>query len=355
MKQYKVYKITNNLTQEIYIGYTSKSLQIRFYQHSNSAKLIGRKIREYGVENFDIALLESYDDKKLALSREIYFIEHLNSIYPNGYNITKGGNPGRQENLEKLKERLYLLKKFSKNSENQIKLLEGIIEDKESSFVVVSIKTKEIIFFKDKKTFTDAGFSYNKYMNGEYFVLKNERVNMDYDYYRNRYKKIHKMFPEEFSIGKVSWLNCDRESRIKKIQTGNAKTKKSMLGVNVINGEVLRFDGANDARRAGFSVSSIYSSLNKDVKTGQGYVWFYDEGQDDEYFRQEALKIIGSFKEKFNKSLIGTNIKTKEEVEFENITDASLKCGIKVKVISRHLKGDKGYANYVKGWKFRFK
>ena len=48
-------------------------------------------IRKYGVENFIVELIE-YCDVTKANEREIYYIKELNSVFPNGYNLTNGGS-----------------------------------------------------------------------------------------------------------------------------------------------------------------------------------------------------------------------------------------------------------------------
>lgn len=97
-----IYKFTNRLTGESYIG-QSKNIQKRYNEHKNRYDLFGSKnkstentyfhhmLRHYGFHNFDFEILEECDTEKLN-EREIYYIAFYNSLYPNGYNKTRGGN-----------------------------------------------------------------------------------------------------------------------------------------------------------------------------------------------------------------------------------------------------------------------
>ena len=97
-----IYKFTNKLTGESYIG-QSKNIQKRYNEHKNRYDLFGDKdkstentyfhqmLRHYGFHNFDFEILEECDIEKLN-EREIHYIAFHNSLYPNGYNKTRGGN-----------------------------------------------------------------------------------------------------------------------------------------------------------------------------------------------------------------------------------------------------------------------
>lgn len=89
-----IYIIKNKINDRVYIG-QSNDTEKRFISHckESSAKrgvsLIDRAIQKYGRENFYYEILESqitnYNE------REKYWIKYYNSLKPNGYNITEGG------------------------------------------------------------------------------------------------------------------------------------------------------------------------------------------------------------------------------------------------------------------------
>lgn len=96
----KIYKITNNLNNKVYIGQTTQSLTRRFNCHccnDTSGRgrnmYIKRAILKYGKEHFKISLIEETPIELLD-DREIYWISYYNS-YEEGYNLTIGGNSNR--------------------------------------------------------------------------------------------------------------------------------------------------------------------------------------------------------------------------------------------------------------------
>lgn len=107
----KIYMITNDLNDKIYVGQTIQSLGKRFKNHCCHTKsdrsenmYIKRAIHKYGKEHFHIVLLEEVDINLLD-EREKYWIERLDS-YNNGYNLTKGGQVSKYSEDRKLENRV---------------------------------------------------------------------------------------------------------------------------------------------------------------------------------------------------------------------------------------------------------
>jgi group I intron endonuclease len=107
-----VYKATNIINGKIYIGYTTKTLSERIKSHLSKANCLTQKhytqafklaLRKYGVDNFLWEELAICDSKKQACFLEKKFIEEFNSITPNGYNMTFGGEGGIPNNFVKQK------------------------------------------------------------------------------------------------------------------------------------------------------------------------------------------------------------------------------------------------------------
>lgn len=96
MKISGVYKITNNITGDFYIG-SSKNIKHRWAQHKclsvwknlPNSKLY-KAMAEFGLDNFKFEVLEETDTIK---EREQYWIEQLkptyNSIRANGHDIER--------------------------------------------------------------------------------------------------------------------------------------------------------------------------------------------------------------------------------------------------------------------------
>lgn len=98
-----IYKITNLINGDSYVGQT-RSFKIRFYRgyvpSINKWVLSGYQgdlghlfnaIRLFGVDKFEVSILEFNIELKELSNREIYWISHYNTFKDKGYNRTEGG------------------------------------------------------------------------------------------------------------------------------------------------------------------------------------------------------------------------------------------------------------------------
>ena len=93
-----VYKITSP-SNKIYIGLTSFICKKRLIEHVKNAKrngnnlLITKAIRKYKIENMIVdVLVDGIDDFEKLKDLEVFYISKFNSVAPNGYNCTEGGD-----------------------------------------------------------------------------------------------------------------------------------------------------------------------------------------------------------------------------------------------------------------------
>ena len=94
-----IYKITNKVNGKIYIGMTSRTVGQRMKEHfwgayiPNSSEyngLLGRAIRKYGKEKFQVKTLEEVNNEFLA-QKEIEYISFYDSFNKEkGYNKING-------------------------------------------------------------------------------------------------------------------------------------------------------------------------------------------------------------------------------------------------------------------------
>ncbi|MBR1645192.1 MAG: helix-turn-helix domain-containing protein [Selenomonadaceae bacterium] len=89
-----VYKITNLLNNKPYVGQTRQSIEKRFYQHAHANSPLGNAMRQCGLENFTIEVIERCDTQEQLDTREKFWIRALNCMTPNGYNQSLGGERG---------------------------------------------------------------------------------------------------------------------------------------------------------------------------------------------------------------------------------------------------------------------
>ena len=126
-----IYKITNIKENKSYIG-QSVNVFARWGSEGRNAfspisdeynSLLSQAIREYGIDNFEVEVLEECDEKDL-LTREQYYIQFFNTLEPYGYNKT-----GKVANVTKQKITMYDLngnvqKHFEKVKEAVLYLIE---------------------------------------------------------------------------------------------------------------------------------------------------------------------------------------------------------------------------------------
>lgn len=89
-----------------YIGQTSRTVEERVQQHkspSSSCRLVVFAYAKYG--SFEVQVLNKVDNAKLD-EYETYYIQHYNTLVPNGYNLTTGGEGGipSEETKQKMRE-----------------------------------------------------------------------------------------------------------------------------------------------------------------------------------------------------------------------------------------------------------
>lgn len=82
-----IYKITNQITNKSYIGYSDK-VEFRWNDHKNGrgSALVYQAIKKYGISNITFEILV-----EAAETEENFYIQKYNTMVPNGYNLTSGG------------------------------------------------------------------------------------------------------------------------------------------------------------------------------------------------------------------------------------------------------------------------
>lgn len=106
-----IYKSTNKITGKIYIGQTTKSLEQRIKGHLNESKIDKNRpfllsINKYGIGNFVFEIIDSADNLNELNDKEIYWIDFCNSVSPNGYNVTGGGQGKKMISTNELSKRI---------------------------------------------------------------------------------------------------------------------------------------------------------------------------------------------------------------------------------------------------------
>lgn len=95
-----IYRILNKITKKCYIGETKcKDVNKRWNQHKQTIEInkgcpaLRDAVKRYGIDNFEFSvLIICFDNERFK--HEIEYIKKYNSVAPNGYNLTNGGEGG---------------------------------------------------------------------------------------------------------------------------------------------------------------------------------------------------------------------------------------------------------------------
>lgn len=92
------YLITNKDTKKSYVGITTRDLHRRWYEHrlvaNSCGKLLAKAIKKYGEDSFEVMELATPIQNSIQALKELekLLIEQNNTLVPNGYNLTEGGD-----------------------------------------------------------------------------------------------------------------------------------------------------------------------------------------------------------------------------------------------------------------------
>lgn len=113
-----IYCITNILDGKQYVGLTTRKVE-ESNDYFGSGLYIRRAIKQYGKYNFKKEILEVCSNKKELGQRERYWVDKLNTLVPNGYNLTDGGEIGYVL-TEEARERISTkMKEYTLSSKNK--------------------------------------------------------------------------------------------------------------------------------------------------------------------------------------------------------------------------------------------
>jgi len=235
VRTYTLYKITNNITAQIYIGYTEKTLQHRLKQHKHLAKMqkgyfLHSAIRKYGEEYFTIESIYTTNCLNDIREKEIRHIIISNSMAPRGYNIHKGGLGGDTltnhpdlKNIKKIMSEKHLLSQVrGKNHPRYIQYSEDIRSQVvEMYFSFEMFSPRQIIRkynITSKDTFNRIIFESNRKLYRS--LIERFKVNKD------NLQKLHKLyFLDKKTIREISQLTNLAEGSICKIIREEFKTE----------------------------------------------------------------------------------------------------------------------------------
>ena len=244
-----IYKITNKNNNKIYIGQTIKSRPSdRFSQHRYNARHLNqekgisylhRAMHEEGVNNFIFEIIEEIDNELLN-EREQYWIATYDSIAPNGYNLTKGG------------------------------------EGTKGYARVQSLEEREKRKISNKQYYIDHPEAIEK-------ARENTKKLWDNDEYRRKVTEGNKKFAQEHpdlnkGINNPMYGKKHTEEALEKIRTNSATRKRQIAQLDKDSLEIIQiFDGIKDAEKALNVSHGWLSKATRADKIAYGYRWKFIE------------------------------------------------------------------------------
>lgn len=126
-----VYKLTCPEGKS-YVGRTIQSFKKRMDGHVHGkgyCRALKEAINKHGFDNFEKEIVWE-GGKDLVVEKEAYFIQHLNTMHPNGYNLSAGGGRGEHRSADTIQRMIKNQRELAKQRNGG--LLGYIIENKSS-------------------------------------------------------------------------------------------------------------------------------------------------------------------------------------------------------------------------------
>ena len=265
IREGQIYLIQNNITNKCYVGQTvthrysrgklySFGYKTRFIEHctkKNQTCYLEKSIKKYGTSNFTVKLLLTCKLNELNYY-EIKYIKDLDTLYPNGYNATSGGDSYNPSEI--IKNKISdSVKKYYNNSKRK-KYHSKIHINKFKDIPKNNIENIEIsqIYENNKKKIV--------YMYIKYFGNK-ERL-------RRRYGGIHINFQDSLERCKkdaLNILNYD-ETKLKIILNKNERDDINFIKkMNNNGGKIIQIE-IKKHKMKDKMLTSIYIKTNNMIK-----------------------------------------------------------------------------------------
>lgn len=256
-----IYKITNLINGKIYVG-QSIDITDRWKQHIYKAfnhnerafdSPIHQAFRKYGKDNFRFEVLEECSANELD-NRERYWIKKLNSLSPNGYNISPGGQKFKRKERKCKQCREVIYSRYATLCpECLLKLNTTVFPYKPEG-----LSNEEKIFYA--KQIIDLGFTK--------FAEQYQRTGTAAQ------KWCRKIGIPHLKKELIEWYN----SQMGIIPEKKKAQKKPVYQIDKETGKIIaRFESANQAGLAmgARKGNHISEACNGKLPTAYGYIWKY--------------------------------------------------------------------------------
>lgn len=292
MRTFYIYKVTDTINGKLYIGCTN-DFERRKTAHLQLRKtekcLFHDMINKHGKDSFLWEIIEIVNSQEKAYEREQYYIKELNTVFPNGYNMTIGG---RSHSLVNSKPIVCL----TLDGQYVKRYLSGAQAVYEDGYVLACIhdcckgkirRHKDKIFMYEEEYLANGARIYEKPEPGRMttviqcdmqgnFIAKFKSVNEAAKKTGTCRTTLSGCLIGDYKSANGFIFVYENNYPIKDIQSHQHRKKgRKVAQVNPETNEVIEvFDRIADAgRRLNVSYKTIHSVLDKPNRKAYGYKW----------------------------------------------------------------------------------
>jgi group I intron endonuclease len=274
-----IYRILNKITKKCYIGESkSKDVNWRWREHKRKIEInkgcpaLRDAVKKYGIEYFEFSvIIICFDDERFKYEKE--YIKKYNSVVPNGYNITNGGEGGgfqgkthteqvkadiRNKSKQKYIDNPELRKQMSEK--NKIIMKNPVIREKIKNGLLNSEKWK-----KAKEENRAGNYKNNKHSE----EMKNKISEGVKKHYANNEHYTSQETKNKISEGMKKY-HASIDPTIEKDNKLGTKIKQYDMNNNLLNEYISVSDAS---RKTSIPKSTILRHLKK--SNGREFIWKY--------------------------------------------------------------------------------
>ena len=249
-----IYKITNKLDGKIYVGKTARTLEIRMKEHlRHNETYIERALKKYGIEAFEVSVIEECDSEEKLNEREMYWIALLDCRYPNGYNMSEGSEGSLGHTVpESMRQKLSAMRSGKKlsleNRQNIGRGCKGKRHSEKTKAILSSVqKQKHAVICVESRKIFDSITAAAKSINVTRSTLRNALDN------------------ENRTAGGLHWISLNEKP--------TQEYKSCKRSIRCVETNEIFESIAAAAKWAKVASNNVSAAVNGRMKSAGGYHW----------------------------------------------------------------------------------
>lgn len=319
-----IYKVTDKVTGQFYIGSQCRSLQIGVNYFTSSSDKIFKSKFKTNPSQFNIKIIGVFADPYSCVLQENIFIKDniknplcINRSYIIGNKIqfNKSGIPNSIEAKKRISEAHKGILFSNKHKENISKAKKGTICSEETKKKISKSNKGHIPYNKGKPISVDIKNKLSEINNGKNNPFYGKTHSLET---RKKISEIHK--------GKIPCNKGKHHSEETKKKIGEKSKNRNNKKVICIETQIIYNSITEAGIKNNINPTYIGSCANYKLKTVNGYHWsFYDEAQKEKYTLENILKIID---DKMPNKLKKKVICKETQIIYNSTTEAAKAVGI---------------------------